>query len=306
VKAATDGIETPRSTLAVNLRRLGSRLRPHWPAWIALLVVALLALAASLQDPLAPLISLRPARNSRLAWLGQYLVSDPATIQFWTQMLRAARATLEIGVGAAAVAFAVGAPIGLLAATPGGWLLGWPLMKVLSVLRVFPMLILAIVALVALGTGDAMAGTRQVPHAIKLMLVIGLLCAPRVARVAQVALREQRGAAYLAAERDTGAAGRLHALRNAIGPIVACAASTVGAAILCETSLSFLGLGVQPPAPSWGGLLAASVTPMMAGQWRPVVVPGAMILITVGAFAAIARALCAHLDHARINARSSA
>jgi peptide/nickel transport system permease protein len=281
-------------------------LRPHWPAWIALVVVASLAIAASMQDPLAPLISLRPARNSRFAWLGQYLMSDPATIQFWTQMLRAARATLETGIGAAAVALAVGAPIGLLAASPGGWMLGWPLMKALSVLRVFPILILAIVALVALGTDDAIAGTTQVPHAIRLMLVIGLLFAPRVARVARSALRTQRAATYLAAERDIGAAGGLLALRNAIGPIVACAASTVGAAILCETSLSFLGLGVQPPVPSWGGLLAASVGPMMAGQWRPVVIPGAMILVTVCAFAVIARTLCTRLDHARINARCGA
>lgn len=303
---ATDEFPAPRSSLSQGLRRLAGALLPHWTAWLALLLLALLAIAATVADPLAPLTALRPAQDSRFAWLNPYLPSDPATIQFWTQMLHAARASLAIAIGAAAAALAIGAAIGLLSATRAGSLPGGLLMRLLAVLRVFPALILAIVVLAVLGSDDIVVGPVRVPHAVKLMLVIGLILAPRVAHVAHVAMREESRAPHVVAERAFGASGGRLALRNSIGATVTSAALLVGAALILETSLSFLGLGVQPATNSWGGMLAASVQPMMAGQWRPVVLPGVLILATVCAFNVIAEALRTRLDRARVNARSDA
>jgi peptide/nickel transport system permease protein len=128
--------------------------------------------------------------------------------------------------------------------------------------------------------------------------------------VARAALRAQRIAPHLAAERAFGASGFRVALRGAlrdsIGPTVTCAALLIGPAILCETSLSFLGLGVQPPSASWGGMLAASLAALAAGEWRPIVIPGVLILAAVGAFNVIAEALRARLDRAGLNAGSNA
>jgi ABC-type dipeptide/oligopeptide/nickel transport system permease subunit len=304
--AATDEFPAARSSLSQGLRHLAGALRPDWKAWLAFLLLALLAIAATVPDPLAPLIALRPAETSGLVWLNRYLLSDPATIEFWTQMLHAAHASLAIAIGAAAAALAIGAAIGLLAASRAGSLPGGLLMRLLAVLRVFPALILAIVALAALGIDDLVVGPASVPYAVKLTLVIGLLLAPRVAHVAHCAMCEERRAPHVVAECAFGASGGRLALRNSIGATVACAALLVGPALILETSLSFLGLGVQPATSSWGGMLAASVKPMMAGQWRPIVLPGVLILATVCAFNVIAEALRARLDLAHVNARSGA
>jgi peptide/nickel transport system permease protein len=276
-------------------RTLWRRVRANLGVALAIVFLLSLIAAALAPDPLAPLRGLRPGDGGRLSWLVRHLVLDPATLRLWTDLLQAAWPTLSIALAAAAGATAIGAPIGWLAGARATAWIGRPLHAALAIVEAFPPLLLALVALVAF---DALQGTRPdwaAARATALAAVLALLFAPRPARIVADEMRRAGDAPHLAARRALGASTTrillLGVTPQGLRTAAVAAAGTVGAALLMETTLSFLGLGMPPGAPSWGTLLAAGLRPMLAGSWLPVVAPTALLLLTVCALELLARAL---------------
>lgn len=185
------------------------------------------------------------------------------------------RTTLAYALASVAGAALLGGTVGLLAGTFGGV---WEhlLMRPLEVLMAFPVVLLAITVIAALGTGT-----------LALMVAVTAVYTPIMARIARAAALEIREQEYVHAALALGAGpGRTvacHVLPNAMGPIITQATVLLGLAILLEAALSFLGLGVQPPAPSLGLMLSEGRQFMTDAAWV-VGFPALAIVLLVMAF----------------------
>lgn len=280
-------------------RRIWRALRGNLGVVLALVFLAALAAAALAEEPLGPLIWFRPGRTSRLFWLTPYLISDPATVRFWTAMLHAAGPTLAVAFAAVAGALAIGAPLGVLAGMRGLSWIGRPLKAALDIVEAFPPLVLAILGVVAIAAIEITLAGWTAAREAKLALVLAVLFAPHLARAAHDEMRRAQREPHLAAERALGASAlhiAIHSVLRRCGrPLAAGAASLVGAAILMETTLSFLGIGMPANLPSWGVHIATGLRPMFAGNWLAVVVPTTLLLLTVGTVSFLARTLRSRL-----------
>lgn len=242
----------------VTARR--SRLRWNVPLALGLVIVSLsvgIALAApwlSAHDPLDIAdASLSPPSV-------QYLLgTDQLGRDVLARILYATRTSLSVACLSAALAFGSGTFIGVLAGYSGG-LVDACLMRLLDVLQAFPPLLLAIALVAALG-----------PNLPNLVLTMGVLFMPRLARVARASTLSVRERDYVAAAIGLGVTPLRtmfrHVLPNIATPLVIEASLTATLAILTEASLSFLGLGVQPPDPTWGGMIAESTSVMSIAPW---------------------------------------
>jgi peptide/nickel transport system permease protein len=148
--------------------------------------------------------------------------------------------------------------------------------RVMDVLYAYPPILLALVAMAILGTGME-----------KAMVAIGIVYIPLFARVCRGSVIAERGKVYVEAARMVGA-GNLriitrHVLPNVLAPIIVQASLCVSYAILAEAALSYLGLGTQPPMPSWGMMLAKGRGLMSHSPWVSVW-PGVSIMLAVFAF----------------------
>ena len=205
----------------------------------------------------------------------QYLLgTDQLGRDVLTRILYAARSSLAAACLSAALAFASGTMIGLLAGYSSG-LLDACLMRVLDVLQAFPALLLAIALVAALG-----------PNLPNLVLTMGLLFMPRFARVARASTLSVRERDYIAAAIGLGVSrARIlyrHVLPNIAAPLIVEASLTVTIAILTEASLSFLGLGVQPPDPTWGGMIAESTSVMALAPCLALSPGFAIVFVVIG------------------------
>ncbi len=183
------------------------------------------------------------------------------------------RITLSVGAVAAIVAMVVGTTYGALAGYYGGWFDN-ALMRIVDVFLAIPTLFLLIV-LAAMFSGNIFT----------LMLVIGLtswLGPARLVRGEVLTLKERL---YVEAARSVGANdGRIifrHVVPNAFGTIVTTTTFMIASAMLAETALSYLGIGVRAPMPSWGNLLSSAQSDIFAGAYWLILPPGLAILITV-------------------------
>jgi peptide/nickel transport system permease protein len=188
---------------------------------------------------------------------------------------------------AVAVASVIGIPIGLIEGYLGGWtdeILGRMIDSLLS----FPGIVLAIGVTSAFGIGLTNG-----------MIAVGIVFSPRLARLARGQAIIVKSELYVDAARGFGASPwrtiRRHILPNAIQPVIVEITLLLSAALLAEASLSFLGLGVQPPAPSWGGMLARSYGYMEIAP-EQMYAPGMAILLTTLSFNALGEALRVALD----------
>ncbi len=188
------------------------------------------------------------------------------------RMVYGSRISLEVGFVATGIATAIGLLIGLLAGFYGRWV-DAVLMRFVDVMLCFPSFFLILAVIAFLG-----------PSILNIMAVIGLtswMGAARLVRAEALSLKERD---FVAAARAQGA-GNLriifrHILPNALAPILVWATLGVAGAILVESSLSFLGIGVQPPTPSWGNMLTAGKDNIEFAWWLSFY-PGLAILITV-------------------------
>jgi peptide/nickel transport system permease protein len=192
----------------------------------------------------------------------------------FSRLVHASRVSLAVGLGAVAIYVALGVLLGSLAGHYGG-AVDALLLRLADIVMSFPLLVLVLVVVSLVG-----------PGLTNIILVLGFLGWPPIARLVRgqfLALREQE---FVLAARALGASdGRLilrHLLPNTVGVVVVAATFGVANAILVEAALSFLGMGVQPPTPSWGNMLsdAQSLAALESMPWLWVP-PGLMIFLAI-------------------------
>jgi peptide/nickel transport system permease protein len=251
-----------------------NELRRHRLAVVSFGVVAVMILACALAPLLAPfefdaidLGSIRQAPSAR-HWMG----TDDLGRDLFTRVLYGGRVSILIGVLSALIGTGLGSVVGSLAGYYGGRTDN-VLMRLTDIAYSIPTLPLLIVLA---SYTQAAAGSMA--------LIIGLLSWMGTARVVRGEVLTIKETAYVEAARSLGATnGRIilrHVLPNAVGPIVVGATLAVGNAIILESSLSFLGLGVQTPTPTWGNLLMDAQATMASKPWLTIF-PGLAILLVV-------------------------
>ena len=258
----------------LDLARPGIRFRRlPFASWVALSVVALLILVALLAPLIAPYepnaLSSDTGGPSGAHWFG---VDDNGRDVF-TRLLYGTRWSLAIGLLATAFALVWGAVIGAFTATASKQV-DEVVMRVLDVIMAFPGIALAAVLVAVFG--------RDIPV---LILAIGFLYVPQVTRVVRANVLAQYAEDYVAAERTIGARRfytlTRHVAVNCAAPVLVFCTILVADAIVFESSLSFIGAGIQPPNPSWGSVLADGKDLVLIGGWWATFFPGLLILITV-------------------------
>lgn len=204
-----------------------------------------------------------------------------------SRMIFGARISLSVGFVAVSIYIAIGIIIGAIAGYYGGWI-DIVISRVIEVMLCFPtfFLILAILAFVG-------------PSIYNIMIVIGLTSWTGIARLVRGEFLRLKNQDYVAAARVSGASDRRiifrHLLPNALAPVLVSASFGVASAILIESSLSFLGFGVPPYVPSWGGILSASREYMDVAWWMTII-PGIAIFLTITAYNLVGEGLRDAID----------
>jgi peptide/nickel transport system permease protein len=259
-----------------NRRQAAMFLARHYPLGAAgaviLIVFVLTAIFAdgiSPFDPTStnPAISL--ARPSMAHWLG----ADFMGRDMFSRIVGGSRISLAVGLGSISLGCLVGVPIGLLSGYFGGWL-DLTIQRLIDMMQSLPLLVTALVMAAALG-----------PSLRNTIIAIAIPLVPSIARIVRsntLALKEMP---FIEAARAIGLSETWiairHVLPNTLAPLIVLVTAQFGSAILVEASLSFLGLGVPEPFPSWGRMLSESAAEYMrAAPWL-VIFPGLAISLVV-------------------------
>ena len=257
-------------------RRVVRRFSRHRLAVLGAGVILLLVLAAIFapviagQDPYYQDYSALKQPPSREHILG----TDALGRDMWARLIYATRVSLSVGLVAVAIYTLIGTVLGAIAGFYGGKV-DAVIMRFTDVVMCFPLLIIIITVVALVG-----------PSLVNIMAVIGLIAWPSICRLVRgqfLSLREQE---FITAANCLGVPSKRiigsHLLPNCVGPITVAATFGMAGAILTEASLSFLGLGVPPPVPSWGQMLTEAqkltILATMPWLWVP---PGLMIALTV-------------------------
>jgi ABC-type dipeptide/oligopeptide/nickel transport system permease subunit len=242
---------------------------------ICVLVVVAVAALAPLLAPRDPVQQRLLDRLKPPASPGHALGTDNFGRDLLSRLIFGARVSMLVGVASVAIAATTGSAIGLLAGHAGGRADQW-LMRVVDVLMAFPLILLAIVIVAFLGGGLG-----------NLMLAVGVSSVPPFARLVRGEVLSLRGRDFIEAARALGAGSRRvmwrHLLPNCLSPIVVLSTLRISTVILTESSLSFLGLGVSPPTPTWGNMVAEGTKFLQTAPWISIT-PGAAIMAVVLAF----------------------
>lgn len=237
---------------------------------LAVLVTCVAAPYLPLPDPLNQSLSQRfkaPGSNHLLG-------TDNFGRDVLSRVIWGGRVSMLVGVLSVLLAMALGTIIGLVTGYKGG-LIDHLTMRVVDVLMCFPTLILGILFMAALGSGMS-----------SLIIAIGISIAPRFARLCRGAVLSVRQNDFVEAARSMGMSdARImfrHILPNVIGDVIVMGALWVGAIIITEASLSFIGLGVPPPTPSWGRMVREGLDFMGHAYWVSVYSGGAIFITVVG------------------------
>jgi peptide/nickel transport system permease protein len=233
--------------------------------------VALLAPVLPISDPNATSWSTIRKAPSAAHWLG----TDDIGRDILSRLVWGTRASLSAGVFSVLIAVGIGVPIGLLSGYFGGWVDGI-VSRVTEAFLAMPFLILAIALAAFLG-----------PSLLNAMIAIGLSAMPVFVRLTRGQVLSVKTEDYVEGARSVGLRHprilRRYILPNVLPPIVVQATLTVATAIIAEASLSFLGLGQQPPAPSWGSMLNTAKNFLSQAPWMALS-PGAAIFLVVISF----------------------
>lgn len=231
-------------------------------AMIGLIMVGALILAAIFADLIAPYDPLKPDFGAILQapsssyWLG----TDEIGRDVLSRVIHGARASLQAGLIAVFLAAGIGVPIGLVSGYFRGFLDDYVIMRLTDAMMAFPVIVLALALAAAWGSSLTTA-----------MVAIGIVYIPIFVRLARAQTLSARETEYVEAARALGnshaAIMVVHILPNILSAIVIQMSVSMATAILAETALSFLGLGVQPPTPSWGSMLRLGVGYLETAPW---------------------------------------
>jgi peptide/nickel transport system permease protein len=282
VRRADETIESP-------MRRALRRLRRRKAAVAGLVVIAIFVVLAVFAPLIAPYdpaaqswTSVRKA-PSWVYWLG----TDDVGRDVLSRVIYGARASLLAGVISVAIALTVGVPLGLLAGYVGGWI-DAILSRITDAMLAVPALILAIALAAFLG-----------PSLTNAMIAIGVVTTPIFIRLTRGQVMAVKVEDYVEAARAIGnprwRIAVFHILPNILPALLVQTTLSIAAAIIAEAALSFLGLGQQPPAPSWGSMLNSAQRFLTNAPWMAVW-PGLAIFLTVLSFNIVGDGLRDALD----------
>ena len=265
------------------------RLWRNWSAAVGGAIVVSLAVVALLAPVLAPRaptalhagFEIKPP--SRAFPFG----TDELGRDILSRVIHGTRISLAAALGSVSLATVVGVPVGTVIGFAGG-VVDLVIMRLFDVLFAFPAILLAIGIVAALG-----------PSLTNLIFTIAVLTMPQFAVLTRGATLATRSLEYVQAAVALGASGRrvvfAHILPNVLPPVIVAATLNLSIVILVEAGLSFLGLGTQPPAPSWGGMISRGRQYMTIAPWL-VVFPGLAIMLAVLGFNLLGDGLRETLD----------
>jgi peptide/nickel transport system permease protein len=239
------------------------------------LIVLVFILTAVFANVIAPIDPLSTNSRASLAapgatyWLG----ADFMGRDMFSRIVYGARISLAVAAGATGLGFLIGIAIGLASGFLGGWI-DLVTQRLMDIMQALPLLVLALVMAASLG-----------PSLENTIIAIAVALVPNVARVVRSSTLSLREQPFVEAARAVGM-GEVriairHVLPNTLAPLIVLATAQLGSAILTEASLSFLGLGIPEPYPSWGRMLSESAAEYVRTAPWLVIFPGVAISLTV-------------------------
>lgn len=250
------------------LRRAGPSFQVGLVILVVYLLVSFIGPLVMTRDPSLQVLRLTAAPPSWSAPFGY----DELGRDLLARVVYGGRITIGIALGAVAAGGLIGILIGLVAGYSRGWV-DSVLMRIIDTLLAFPSLILALAIVGALGAG-----------AMNLAIAAGVYCIPQFARITRATVLTLVSIDFVSAARVAGASPTRIALRhllpNAIAPLIVQTTYAIAAVILVTSGLSFLGLGVQPPSPEWGAILARG-RDYLRSDPHIVMIPGAVIAVFI-------------------------
>ena len=260
-----------------ELSRIWRRFRRHRLGLAGLTFIGLLVVTALLADvlaPYSPIQSVSGMHGVGPSW-SHPLGFDHIGRDILSRIIFGTRIALIVGLGATGIAVTIGVLVGATAGYFGGWVDNL-LSRAVDTLMAFPTLVLLIALTAVVG-----------PSLRTVVIVIGATVWAQYARVVRADTLSLRERDFTLAARVAGATNTRiilrHLVPNVLGPVIVLASLAVGGIIIYESTLSFLGLGIQPPEPSWGGMLADGRA-YIVHYPHIAIAPGAMITLTVLAF----------------------
>ncbi|GEO24445.1 ABC transporter permease [Alicyclobacillus acidoterrestris] len=270
--------EVATTPVVATRKRRGRKLFRNKQLWIGGIIVGVVvfvAIFAPLLSPVGP--NVNDYTNilkgpSAHHWFG----TDQLGRDQLARTMIGARTSMEVAVGALVVGLVVGIPIGLITGFYRGFLDDWIIMRIIDAIQAFPFLILALVLAAMLGPGARNA-----------MIAIGIGYVPIFVRTVRGQVMAEFEKEYVVAARSLGSTDwRImwkHILPNSMTPLLVQATMAMASGIVAEASLSYLGLGVQPPTASWGTMLQNAQGYLGQAPWLAIV-PGLAIVVSVLGF----------------------
>jgi peptide/nickel transport system permease protein len=236
---------------------------------LVMLITSVFADVLQSHDPIATDAAVTLARPTEEHWLG----TDHLGRDIYSRIVHGARVSLIVGIGSTLLGSVLGGVIGLLSGYAGGKI-DLIAQRLLDILQGLPLLVLALVMSASLG-----------PSIQNVIIAISIPIVPRAARVIRASVLSIREMQYIEAARALGLRhlriAFRHVLPNTVGPFIVLVTAQLGAAILVEAALSFLGLGVPEPYPSWGRMLSVSAAEYAQKAPHLVLFPGIAISLAV-------------------------
>jgi peptide/nickel transport system permease protein len=271
-------VSRSQTPLAQALRRL----RRSMTALVGAAIVAVLLVVAIFADVLAPQSPIASDQHltfARPSW-DHPLGTDQLGRDMLSRIIHGTRISLLVGVSSVLLALFVGVPLGMIAGYYGGRI-DTAVMRVMDLVLAFPIYLLAVILMVIFTPTAGLIGTIKVTGAIAIVRI------PIYARLVRGSVLSVKEKEFIEACRALGVRDPWiifgHVLPNCLAPIIVTTTLGIATSIIVEATLSFLGLGTQPPTPSWGWDLKANVAFIQANMWLSLF-PGLAIFITVLGF----------------------